>query len=250
MNADLVNKRLSPVKVITVYSNKGGYDYYLEGRDINTVKGKPTLMAPKPLSEDVIRSIASGYIRNNGMKMVHEAIIGSHILHASTSGGEVVIIWYRPAMKKTINFSHTLKIKGDKQVNIPATVFMLKGTGLYIYSLETDQRPGLTTKLFNAPFFNVYEDGRICLGTANIGKNKAETFEKELERFERGFWMAEQNGGDHGGRCKSSLTALWNRLIQSKGAFPVKTELVQCSKVKTLGDLIKKHSNIDFDDEE
>ena len=116
---------------------------------------------------------------------------------------------------------------------------MLNGK-LYIYALMTDQRPTLSTKLYRAPFFNIYGDGNVCLGTAKIGKQKAKTYELEAERYERGFFMAEQSGGQSLNNCKTPLSKLWPALINNKAPFPSKAELVQHSTYKTFGTLLSK----------
>lgn len=251
MNNELLNKSLYPATVITVFKGRREYtsDYYLEQRDIRIVNGKPALMAAHALSEETMREISRSFIKRQGIEMKHAGIIPEHILHASTADG-ILIIWYRPAEKKAINFSRQLGIKGSSTVTIPACLYMIKGREMYVYALESNARPTVKTKLFNAPFFNVYEDGRICLGTAPISSTRAETYEEEIERYERGFWLAEQNGGDHGERCKSSsLTKMWNECIKAGGVFPGKKELVQVAKIKTLGDLISKKTQLDLDEE-
>jgi hypothetical protein len=85
----------------------------------------------------------------------------------------------------------------------------------------------------------VYNDGRICLGSAHIGTKKEATYEKEIERFERGFFMAEQNGGHADNRKKKTpLSVLWSQLIKNGKHFPV-DELTPHQKVKTVQDILK-----------
>lgn len=251
MDSYLANRRLYPVQVITVYSDKAGYQFYLENRDIKTIKGKATLMAPVALADDVLKSIARSYTQNNSFVMEMGGEIAPHLLYAINRPGKTVVVWHRPAMKKSLNFSASLKIKGDSYVTVPATLNIVIDNELFIYALMDDSRPTNATKLYNAPFFNIYDNGRVCLGTAHVGKIKAKTFEKEADRFERAFYMAEQNGGNSSNNCKTPLPDLWNRLIKKPSAFPSKTELIQHTKYKTFGDLLKNlvgNQNIDDED--
>jgi hypothetical protein len=39
---------------------------------------------------------------------------------------------------------------------------------LTVFALLSDRRPTEKTKLHYAPFFNIYEDGKVCMGTVSI----------------------------------------------------------------------------------
>ena len=239
MNDNLTNERLSPERVITIYHNKSRSKFYLESREINNVNGKNILSAAIPLSDEVMKEIASAYTNENKVITGFGEIIPSHLLHGSNKNSKTVVIWYRPSMEKTLNFSASLNIKGDCLVHIPATLYMVIDNKLYIYALMNSDRPDRKTKLYKAPFFNIYSDGNVCLGSARVG-NKTKTFDGEANRFENAFYMAEQTGGLNFDNCKTKLETLWRRLIKSKEPFPSKTELRQHTKYKTLGDLIDK----------
>ncbi|MFA6057267.1 MAG: hypothetical protein WC756_03645 [Taibaiella sp.] len=230
-----------PRRAIIVYSGNGnGSGIYLEQRDIKTISGKQVLGAATPMPEDVFKEIARSYVKNTSVNMSFGRIIPEHILHASNSIGHTCVIWYRPAMLKGLNFAAGLGIKGESAAHIPATLYVVLNSSLYLFALESDTRPDLKTKLYRAPFFNIYTDGRVCLGTAHTGKQKSPTFEGEADRFERAFYLAEQNGGDTAGCCKTKLPELWTSLIKSKAKFPSKQELVQHPSIKTFSDLINK----------
>ena len=239
MNKESVNTRLSPKSVITVYSDKGGYKYYLEERKVKVFKGKMALLAPIALADDALKSLANSYMKSNSTNMEIGGMIASHLLYAINKPGQTVIMWYRPEMKRALNFSASLEIKDSTDVHIPAVLFLLVNNTLYVFALMTSERPSNTTKLYNAPFFNTYTDGKVCLGSANVGRYKLATFEKEANRFETGFFMAEQTHGTITS-CKTPLKALWPKVIKSNKPFPSKTELVQHAKYKTVGELINK----------
>lgn len=242
MNRDLLNTRLKPHSAIIVYKSGGEYssNYYLETRQITAKNGQYEFAAPVPMSDDKMKDIAAAYIKKASADMVFETVIPEHILYAHHKAANTVVIWWRKPHKKVLNFSKALGIKGNPEVMLPATLYMVHNSSLYVFALMDSTRPVRSTKLYHAPFFNIYEPGNVCLGTAPIGRYKSKTFEGEAERFERGFFMAEQNGGQTK-PCKTSLSALWNSLIKSKAtAFPVKKELIQHGKYPTLGDLMDK----------
>lgn len=254
MNDSNTNIRLMPKRAIVVYENKRKDNYYLESREIKNADGKYILMAPVPLASNVLKEVARSYMKKNSFEMSFGGLIDEHLLYGINKPGLTAVMWYRKATQRSLNFSASLKIKGASSVQIPATLYLVVNTNLYLYALMTSDRPDLKTKIYNAPFFNIYEDGNVCLGTAPIGRQKGKTFEKEAERFERGFYMAEQNHGAIKNQCKTALSNLWTRLIKTKAAFPSKQELIQHPKYKTVGDLVQKligqNSNDDDYDEE
>lgn len=227
-----------PKNVITIYSDKHGSKHYLENRKIEEVKGNFLMGAPCPLPDELFREIAGSYMKDNSYHMDFGGMVPEHIIYAHNSLGKTIVIWYRPATERVLNFASQLKIKGSSTVKIPATLAAVHNNELYYFALMTNDRPTATTKLYNAPFFNIYEDGKVCLGTAPVGKVKAKTFQKEAERFENGFFIAEQNHG-HNDCCKTSLPKLWAQLIRTKADFPSDKELLPHRHYSTLGSFIK-----------
>jgi PRTRC genetic system protein B len=239
MNRQMTNGRIRPRRAIIVYHDERQSNYYLESREIKPGKSGYSFMAPAPLATNVLKEIAQSFTKNDSGAMGHEKLVGAHILHGSSKPGRTVVAWYRPPTRRMLNFEKNIKIKPGISVNLPATLYMVVDTKLYLYALMSGDRPDDKTKLYNAPFFNIYETGNVCLGTAAVGKHKARTFELEADRFERAFYMAEQNGGQ-ANQCKTPLAKLWNNLIHSKAAFPSKKELIQHAKYKTLGHLFEQ----------
>jgi PRTRC genetic system protein B len=252
MNKELVNKKMFPERAILVYKTKDTYSpsYYLESRSLVEKNGRYLLLAPVALGDNVLKSIAKAYTKANTVDIDFAGPIPEYLLYAVNNPGFTAVVWFRPAMVRLLNFSAQLKIsKADAIVNIPALLFALVNTTLYIYALDSDKRPDTKTKLYNAPFFNIYEDGNVCLGTAKIG-NRTKSYEGEVERFERAFFMADQNGGMFNKQCKTPLHKLWNDLSKNKTPFPSNLELIQHKKTKTVGQLFNSIIGIKGGDDE
>lgn len=240
MNNELTNNTISPRLAVIVYSSRGDYgaDYYLETREIKKIGSNYELMAPVPMADSTMRNIANVFFKKDNGKISHDGLVGEHILYTFSRPGTTIVMWWRPAMLRNLNFaSSVVKVKGKSVAMVPATLYLLINKSLYIFALKEDERPGMKTKLFNAPFLNIYADGNVCIGTARVGTNTG-TFEGEAERYERAFYMAEQNGGERK-QCKTDLAKLWPTLIASKKPFP-SSEFIVHSKYKTLGDLMNK----------
>lgn len=240
MTSEVTNKTLTPKRAIIVYQDKSGYKYFLESREIKREGDRYSLMTAIPLANDVMKQMAMSYMKSASQKIDFGGLISEHLLYGDNKPGMTIVMWYRPTMKKILHFSASLKIKSDAEVQLPPTLYLVINQELYIFAMMDSKRPDLKTKLYNAPFFNTYENGKICLGSAKIGKMKADTFEGEADRFERAFYMAEQTHTSSGTICKTPLTKLWPALLKSKTPFPVKKELLPHKNYKSLGDLINK----------
>lgn len=242
MNYSNTNKRFSPKMVLTIYADSEseyGRKYYLEQRDVVKVNGKVALTAGTPVSEDVLEKVAKSYIKKTAADVKQEGWMPEHLLFGSNKNGKTVVMWYRPAMVRNLNFSNSVIKTQKTTAKVPALLFLVISNKLYIYALMTNSRPDHKTKLYKAPFFNIYSDGNVCLGTADVG-TKSSSFEGEADRFERGFFLAEQNGGQSQSNCKTRLSRLWPQLLRTGAAFPSKAELKPQTGYKTVGELIEK----------
>lgn len=232
------NRTLKPTRAIIIYASTGRYNdqYYLETSDITKANGKYQFSAPVPLADDILRAVSAKYLKNKTLDVGFRELIPQHILYAHNEPGDLQIIWYRPTMKRVLNFSEHLSIRGNTEVWVPGLVFWLHNKGLNIYALAGPGRPKVHTPLFRAPFFNVYKDGNVCLGSANVGKPSG-MYSLYVDNYEGGFFRAEQNHGDYS-KTKTPLPQLWNNLIKRKASeFPVK-ELLPQEKYKNVGALI------------
>lgn len=240
MNQRKTNQRVAPLRVIIVYGTNKDYsnDYYLETRDIKKQGDRYAMMAPVPCTPSMFKDLVKSMSQSQFPEMEFTGLISETMLYGFNKGGRTVVMWYKPAVLRSLNFSASLPIKGDTAVRVPATLYVVVDKKLYLFALMTDKRPDENTKLYHAPFFNIYSDGNVCLGTAPVGRDKGKTFEQEAERFERAFYMAEQSGGGEN-QCKTALKPLWQRLIKKPQPFPSKVELKQHTKFKTVGDIFR-----------
>lgn len=247
MKSELQNKTISPKRAIIIYSNTRGHqtDYYLESSDITIKKGQWVFSAPVPLADDILQTIAAQYVKEKLHNVNHAQLIGAHILYTVNKAGRLEVIWYRPAQQKNLNFSGEIsrKLKGIHKAWLPPTLYRLINGKLWVYALDSEDRPTEKTKLYRAPFFNIYSDGNVCLGSANVG-HQSNTFEGEAQRYEYGFYAAEQNHGI-GDQTKTPLEEIWSALIKNGDKFPM-TELLPQRKYTTLGALLKS-TNSDYD---
>jgi PRTRC genetic system protein B len=103
-------------------------------------------------------------------------------------------IWFAPDGKN----DKAIKRLSGKSVTHPALVFMAtSGGGLYVWALAANKRPGLTTKLLMAPYWNVSEKGSVCQGSGRRTKLLSPSCTKDYQSafFDSNFTHTNIKGG-------------------------------------------------------
>lgn len=78
------------------------------------------------------------------------------------------LVWhYTPKATQRLYYSH-----GNQKINAPIKwcnfVFMLQGKQLSVAAVQHKTRPNAKTRLYHAPLPNVYQSGKICLGSCTM----------------------------------------------------------------------------------
>lgn len=96
------------------------------------------------------------------------------------------IVWYEPAATRTMFFKpstdHAVAAFDSKPVPQPPLLFIARSGGLSVYALSRDERPTLETPLCKAPYWNVFANNDVCLGSMVLPKS--------IEPSDTGKWTA------------------------------------------------------------
>ena len=165
-----------------------------------------------------------------------KGILPTHILQINPNAENGSAIWYTKSMKRQLYFTENLEISNGT-AEIPAMLWLATQRRLKIFSLPNNRRPTEKTPLFYAPFFNVYEDGNVCMGTVDVNFQNSTSLEEFTEKWENYFFnsyfshlMNEHNP------IKGNCVSLWKSLINTEKQFP-KEALKQANR--TLKNLLK-----------
>lgn len=144
------------------------------------------------------------------------------------------IAWIKPSH---INSYNTIKKKYFYKY--PNLLFLLKFNTLFVYALKTT-KVNMNTKLYNAPFYNVYDNGKLCMGTMRIDNlisiYHEETISNLEDSFFNSFFTTERMGTQ---RSKTDIAILYKRLLANSKTHTVKfpnKELIDAKK--TIKDVI------------
>lgn len=145
-------------------------------------------------------------------------LMGNHILHLDPQKGRA--IWYTKPKPRQLHFTERLGIP-DGIAQVPAMLWLAGRNRLCVFALRHHRRPGMGTKLYNAPFFNVYENGSVCMGDVDVKIKDTASLEAFTASWESYFFgsyfshlMESYNPID--GNCVS----LWQGLVGTDRPFP------------------------------
>ena len=230
------NTIFTPVKALLIYqqsdtdgnNDRQEKDIYVESYDIGK-QGNPVNAHPLTAKEmlqlaellQAAREFKNGFLNSDGI-LPHKVL---HLHHAQKPS----VVWFSPAQIQPIFFVETLGIpSGTAQV--PAMVWKAGIDQLSVYALSSNKKPSNHTALFHAPFFNVYENGNVCMGTVDIQISKNTSLEEFVIQWENYFWnsyfshlMQDFNP------VTGNIVQLWKTQVEQQSGFPV-----QCLKKTNL----------------
>ena len=123
-------------------------------------------------------------------------------------------------MKRQLYFTENLEIPNGI-AEVPAMLWLAGKRNLKVFALANNRRPTEKTSLFYAPFFNVYENGTVCMGTVDVDIKNSSSLEEFTKKWEDYFFnsyfshlMNEHNP------IKGNCVNLWKSLVDKDEIFP------------------------------
>jgi PRTRC genetic system protein B len=149
------------------------------------------------------------------------------------------IVWWTPAAVRPMFYAVEkgveLKQLSGKQFPQPPLVFRAQVGSLDVRALEINERPTPKTKLFRTPYWNVNDQGSVCLGSTKVPR---EASVESIAKWEKAFFQSEfthSNSAKKLTEHPEGFVGLWKSLIGKK-SFPVQ-HLVSAGQ--TLGQFIQ-----------
>lgn len=209
-----------PKTALVFYEAKGMntevyVEYFDMDRNGNPINAHPlTVREAQRLSKalDTTKEGSKAFLKPKG-------IIPANILYTDPSENGFVM-WFTKATSKNLFFINGLGISNG-MAGVPALLWIASKEKLYIYALKTNRKPTENTTLYHAPFFNVYADGNVCMGTVDVNIKKSASLEEFTAAWEAYFFNSYfghlmQNHNPIHGNCVS----LWKKLRKTGEPFP------------------------------
>lgn len=204
-----------PTSALLFYGGDEGT--YVEHFDIDH-NGRP--INAHPLTVGEAERLATSLRVADRYATLTTGIMGANILSVDALACRVA--WYTKASPRQLYFAHGLDIPSGT-ANVPALLWVADRRELRIYALANDRRPTERSVLYCAPFFNIYHDGRVCMGTVSINIPTGASLSDFTDTWERYFfqsYFSHLMGGYNPviGNC----AGIWSALIGSREKFPRK----------------------------
>lgn len=209
-----------PKAALVFYQTKASSkDAYVEHFDMDS-NGLP--INAHPLTEREANRLAKALKTEKSEKeqlLKPQAILSTQVLYFEPAGSKV--IWFTKTRQRELHFTETLGIPKGK-AHVPAMLWVASQSSLTVFALANNRRPTEKTKLYNAPFFNVYENGNVCMGSVDIRIKKTASLEEFINYWEDYFFNSYfSHLMNNFNPIKGNCVSLWKDLITTGKAFPL-----------------------------
>jgi len=144
-------------EALLIYRSRAEQDTYVTLHPVTQGQLGPA----QPLTHDFLTALA----KTLSKELVVEVLPPNILARAQD-----VIVWWTPASRRPMFFTdnrldkeQTAELSGQIYPH-PPLVWMVRGDNLYVRALATEDRPGSTTPLMVAPYWNVSANGLVCCG--------------------------------------------------------------------------------------
>ena len=209
-----------PKSALVFYETKGvNTDMYVEHFDMDR-NGNPMNAHPLTVKEANVlaKSLQTDEEKNKAF-LKPKGILPTNILHINSSE-KGTVLWYTKAQQRQLYFVNGLGIPNGK-AKVPPLVWFANKNSLSVFALSSDRRPTEKTLLHYAPFFNLYENGNVCMGTVNIDIQNSASVEEFIQAWGSYFFNSYFSHllGNYN-PIKGNCVRLWKDLIGTENPFP------------------------------
>ncbi|MBD1395118.1 PRTRC system protein B [Mucilaginibacter glaciei] len=225
-----------PQKALLIYQQAiDSKQVYIESYDIDP-QGRPINAHPLSVTEGaaLAKALHTNDSKNTAF-LKPAGLLPKNLLYLNTEINGYAV-WHTPKQNRKLLFRGGLGIKNG-YANIPALLWKATKDGLAIYALADDKVIDLDTELHHAPFFNTYNDGKVCMGNVAISISKNCGLEDFITQWEEAFFNSYFSHMMQGHNpVKGNMVQLWQSLVGTKKQFPLKALI---PNKKTLKHLIR-----------
>lgn len=198
---------MKPVMSLVVYKTDKSVNTYIEEHAIRELQENKFTFGPgKPARIKILGKLLKEIEGLDKSKYEFEGLIPKNVIYFNTNNQELNLIWTFKKSHINLNFDEKHNISKEFKC-VPNLIFKIKDTKLSVYAYKCFK--GLETNLFYAPFHNIYNDGRICMGNASIDWNIC-NLEKLMQHIEQLFFRSKFTHLNHQ-NFKNNINVIWDK---------------------------------------
>lgn len=229
---DVITARLVPSDALIFYQPTAeGAGGYVEYRRIRNGK----FGAASPLSVSTLGNLLQAIEMHSDKtkKMVMQyGRIPDGLLYVNCRVSSYKLVWYHKPEKRMLLFTEAAGVPSGEMM-VPGLVYCTDGQSLSIFAFK-GKKP--SNVLYRAPFFNVYNTGKVCLGSAQIPVPVDNSYKSWMQYWEDMFWKSEFAHALDGASITGDLKKITRECINSGEPFPTDKMVRMNTK---LSDLLK-----------
>ena len=202
-------------KSLLVYTS--GQKCFVTEHDIAPLRqgSAPVLGPAQMLTIDFVHSMVRSLGGNAEAELLPENILAK---------GSQSIAWWTPAQRRHMFFQNAdgkAKSLNGKIFPHPPMVWVVSDKRLFLRALSENKRPTASTKMAVAPYWNLSDNGAVCLGSMRHPNTCAVS---SIAEWEKGFYESAFTHSNVGrsSRHKDGFEGLWGSLAGKRIPFPAR----------------------------
>jgi PRTRC genetic system protein B len=192
--------------------------------------GRPVIGAGRPLDR---RALVDTLMQLDKNAAPRSEFLSANVLGVSSAA----VTWWCPPAPRRVFFDCRELGQRTAIVPHPGLVFRASVNGFQVFAVKEPDRPGPETALFEPPYFNTWDHGRICVGSARVPRRLEVA---AIAGWETGFFesaFTHPNAGGNRVEYKDGFYAFWRDMLDGKfEAFPL--DVLVPMKGVTAGKLV------------
>ena len=192
--------------------------------------GRPVIGAGRPLSR---RALIDALVQLDRNAAPRAEFLPGNVLGVTSAA----VTWWTPPARRRVFFQCRTVGERSAVVPHPGLVFQAGAGGFRVFAVKGNARPEAGTALFEPPYFNTWDHGQICIGSARVPRRIEVS---AIAGWEEGFFTSAFTHPNHGAKrveYDDGFHAFWTDMLDGKfEAFPL--EVLVPMKDATAGKLV------------
>ena len=233
-NPDTAPTLYHPAAAIVVFKpDDNENELYLEHYDMDE-NGCPVNPRPLTVKEaqglskalDTKKEAAKAFLKPKGL-------LPSNVLHINPAENGSMV-WFTKPQARKLHFTESLGM-ASQELPLPALVWLADKSRLFVFALKGKGKPRGNTPLFNAPFFNLYRNGNVCMGSVDVRISQSASLEEFMAAWE-GYFFGSYFSHliDGHNPVAGNLISLYQSLAGTGSPFPVEELIPNDKQLKHL----------------